>query len=74
MKSLRIRENPLGFYTFTGKYLTWHVQIRKKVILRIDVLSMVYNMTPTVLLYVAVEAGTKIQNGFCRFKLPCVLY
>ena len=29
MKSLRIRENPLGFYTFTGKYLTWQVQIRK---------------------------------------------
>ena len=22
--------NPLGFYTFTGKYLTWQVQIRKK--------------------------------------------
>ena len=40
----------------------------------IDVLSMVYNMTQTVLLYVAFEAGTKMQKGFCIIKLPCVLH
>ena len=32
----------------------------------IDVLSMVYNMTQTVLLYVAVEAGTKMQKRFLQ--------
>ena len=34
----------------------------KKVILCIDVLNMVYNMAQTVLLYVAFEAGSKMQK------------
>ena len=60
-------------YTFTGKYLTWQVQIRK--------------MWYSVLMYLVwsttwhkqfcstlqLRQARKCKNGFCRIKLPCVV-
>ena len=61
MKSLRIREIPSDFIPLQVNISPGRCKLGK-VILCIDVQIMVYNMTQTVLLYVAVEAGSKMQK------------
>ena len=51
---IRISLNPLGFYTFTGKHLTWQVQIRKRQYVTINGLRD--------LLCIAFKSGTKIEK------------
>ena len=66
MKSLRIRQIPWDFTPLQVNISPGRCKLEKKVILCFDVLSMVYNMTQTLLLCVVVEAGTKMQKWFLQ--------